>query len=224
MMLSLTLRRGALLLCSIALSVRIHAQAPLRDDDIAAAIKSGQGGKFDGLIAHCFAAASFGASMTAGLDGKPQPVGVIQLLLTASTGRIARQAAEAKRLYRPFSSDALSPDLREWHVYVEALPNEPTRGASVQYAPTVQQIVLRSRATTLPVALPQDFQSEPVTWGNLAGGTISSNHAIARFDWKDVATIPRGDLEIVLVTDAGERTCRISEKDRLQVLSVVAAK
>jgi len=61
------------------------------------------------------------------------------------------------------------------------------------------------------------FSAEPVEWSNLLGGEVTNNAASARFAPDDVRGLPAGDFDIVLVTTAGERVCKIKTDERARL-------
>ena len=64
------------------------------------------------------------------------------------------------------------------------------------------------------VAQPDEFQTERVTWPGIAGGKGQPNRALARFPIGTVRELPAGEFDIVLITEAGERRCKVGAKDR----------
>ena len=47
---------------------------------------------------------------------------------------------------------------------------------------------------------------------------LQGNSAIATFSADDVKELPAGDFDVVIVTQAGERRCKVSAKDRTKIL------
>lgn len=48
--------------------------------------------------------------------------------------------------------------------------------------------------------------------------SIQGNQAVAVFHLNQVKELPPGDVDIVLVTEAGERRCKIGTKDRAKLI------
>jgi hypothetical protein len=55
---------------------------------------------------------------------------------------------------------------------------------------------------------------EPVEWSNLMGGQMDANRAVAELDPASIRELPAGEFDIVLVTTAGERRCKVGLDDR----------
>jgi hypothetical protein len=64
------------------------------------------------------------------------------------------------------------------------------------------------------VLQPSNVTTEQVEWANLLGGKVISNKAYATFPLEAAKGLPPGEVDIVVVTEAGERRCKIGNKDR----------
>ena len=136
-----------------------------------------------------------------------------------NAGRIAFLAADAKRLYNPFSKDNIPESLLVPGVFVAVDPADPVRSGNVyNIPPVVENVVLRSKNNKEAVARPEKFETEPVMWSNLLGGKVESNRALAMFTPTAIAELPAGDVDVVVVTKAGERSCKIDAAARARVL------
>jgi hypothetical protein len=54
---------------------------------------------------------------------------------------------------------------------------------------------------------PTEFKTEPVEWPNIAGRTLQGNRARAKFQIGQMMELTAGELEVAVVTPAGERAC-----------------
>jgi hypothetical protein len=212
-------KRLALIACvTLVCSTAVSGQQPLDDAAVAAAIRAGETKKYDHLISDCIATAGFGANMSASIAGGIQPVGGFTVIVSRAPGRIAFMAADGKRLYQPLMVAAVPAVMRESAtVYVTAVPQAPNASkTSYDVASPIERIVLKAKGGAA-VAQPENVDLTPVEWKNLLGGTIQGNSAVATFKVGDVKELPAGDVDIVLITQAGERRCKIGGKDRLKL-------
>lgn len=193
----------------------------LNDAAVEAAIKAATAKKYAWDIpgtAFCSAGVGFGGNFAASMAGGVQPTGNYSVLLARAAGRVGFAAQQAKRLYKKFGPADVTQDLRDDSVVSVILePNKPTlRQNTYDVASPLEHMVIRTKGT--PTALqPTGFAITPVEWGNLMGGRVQGTNATATFPLGAVRELPPGDLEIVLVTQAGERKCKISAKDRAKV-------
>jgi hypothetical protein len=198
----------------------------LSDQDIAAAIAQGQAGKT--LEKTCKASGVNGFDVT----------------IEGPTGRIMRAAKEAKRRHRAFTPADVSSDIAGPYVTVIArrdqtlsavnsapqIPGAPIGVVANPYADLASfknatDLVLRSRGSSAPVVLkpvrPITYSREPdgnyFVWtdGPQYVGPSPGADMIAWFDLAAFQAIPTRDAEaVIFVTDAGERRCKISDKER----------
>lgn len=189
---------------------------PLDDAAILAAIRAGESGKIDRLTSDCVAKPGMGEGMGRALGGGVQPTGKFDVISSTNAGRIAHLAAEGKRLYKPLKHADVPETLRgSLKFYVIAIPQKPY----AEYVPSpIQHIVLKSKTAPSAVVQPEHVDKEAVEWGNLMGGKIQGNQAVATFDISHVKELPAGDIDVVLVTEAGERRCKVGAKDRAKIL------
>jgi hypothetical protein len=85
----------------------------LNDESVAAAIRAGQNKKYADLISFCVATSGFSESLGAGMTGGIQPTGSFDVVVSLAPGRIAFAAADAKRLYKPFTVADVPADMRD---------------------------------------------------------------------------------------------------------------
>lgn len=207
---------------ALLVSVTASAQGPLTDDAVAAAIKAGEARKFNQLVSDCVAGIGFGGSLAsgiaAGLGDNLQPTGSFNVVVSRNEGRIAYMAANAKRLYKTVTVAQITSDLREPAVFVTVDPQDPSRsGSTFKVAAPVERVVLKSKVNEDIVAQPTAFETEPVEWKNLLGATFTGTRALARFAEADVRELPAGDFDVVVVTTAGERRCKVGKDDRVRL-------
>jgi hypothetical protein len=81
----------------------------------------------------------------------------------------------------------------------------------------IERVVLKSKSNPNAVAQPTHLEFAPQAWSNLLGGTVQANSAWATFQLSDVRELPPGDFDVVVVTQAGERRCKVGTKDRAKL-------
>jgi len=201
--------------CVFALVVAVQANTQQLDDAaIIGAMKAGQAKKYDHLVSECLAIPGFGAHFAA--EGFVQPLGNYTITFATASGRIASMAAEAKRLYKPFAVADVPAEIRSGQtVYVEAVPAKPTSSSNnVHVAPPIERIVLKSKSDPNAVVQPRHVEIFPIEWSNLLGGKVAGTAAVATFAFAEVRELPPGEFDMVLITTAGERRCKVGSKDR----------
>lgn len=199
------------------------AQAPAADAAIESAIKAGATRKYKHLISDCYATAGFGAGLAGAMVGGANRNGALNITVATNLGRIAFLAAEAKRFYKPFAAADVPADLREPGIYVWVEPDEPSgsRG-ELRFAPVIEHVVLKSKADDTRVMQPLHVELEPVEWKNMLGATIEGNRASASFPAHTFQEMPPGDVDVAVVTQAGERRCKIGTSDRARLAKLLS--
>ena len=188
------------------------------ESDIQAAISAGQNKKTKDLFFDCTAGAGFGQNFAAGMAGGIQYTGSFTVYTANNLGRVAFIAFDAKRLYKPFSIDMISDDLKQPGIYVWIEPDKPTASGNTYSVPAmIETVVLRSKQTPARFIRTASLETETVEWSNLLGGKVSSNRASARFDYGEFRELPMGDIDVVVVTPAGERKCGLSVNERVKL-------
>lgn len=191
----------------------------LSDAEVNAAIAAGQNKKFDHLIASCSAHADFATVFNGNMAGGVQPTGAYQVTIATPSGQIAYLAASAKRLYKKFGIADVTEDMRAPGLVVLAEPNAPSRdNKTTTIASPLEALVLKSKIKPDAVAQPTGLMTEPVEWTNLVGGKVNGTRGTAHFELGDVKALPTGDFDVVLVTQAGERRCKVGANDRAKLL------
>jgi hypothetical protein len=211
-------RAGALLCCLlIGSSAAAQTLTPQQIED---AIAAGRNKKERQLVFTCPAVIGFGAMFRGEKAGINQ-TGAYAVTVSLPTGRIAQLSAAAERFYKHLEPDAVPADLRTMAVIVTAEPGEPivssapTRSASV--AAPIQQMVIRDFPWRHDIVRPDTLKLDPVQWSNVLGTTVNATRAEARFPLGAVRELTTGELEIILVTTAGERSCSMPERDRKRI-------
>ena len=210
---------AVVLMSAIVLAMPASAQS-LSPEEINQAIVAGQSGKHRQLVLTCQAVIGFREIFKgekAGLDF----TGSYEVHLSPTTGRIALLAAEAKRFYKPFSIAQVPDELKVSDAVMTAEPAAPelsstTRG-SISVAAAIELLVIKAWPNRKLVVKPTAFTTEPIEWPNVAGQTVRANRARARFRLGEIVELPPGDLELAVVTPAGERTCIVPSRDRRRV-------
>lgn len=190
----------------------------LSDADVDAAIKAGVRKKHSHLLSTCSARPGIGASIAGEFAGDVHYTGGYDVVVSTNAGRIASLAAEAKRLYKRFTRADVGEELLSPAVFVIADPEQPSHlKSSLKVPAPIERIVLRSKVRDNMVAQPQAIAIEQVTWPHLRGGAISGTRALARFPMASVQEFPPGDFDVVLITTAGERRCKVGASDRARL-------
>lgn len=198
--------------------------SPLSDRDVAAAIEAGERRRHAPLIASCVAGAGGLEQAGANLAGGLHETGGYTVTLTGAPGRIALQAAEGRRLYKPITVSDVGPDLREPGMFLTVTPQSPYRATAftIRVAAPIETVVLRDGSGNI-LQLPEPTVT-PVSWTNLFGATYDSTVVVSRIPTEVFRAMPDDDMEIIVVTRAGERRCQIDRADRSRVMRVVATR
>jgi hypothetical protein len=99
-------------------------------------------------------------------------------------------------------------------VFVEADPHQPAANSSYGVS-AIEHVVLKSQNGI--VVQPDDFKAERVEWGVAQGLKAAPNRALVRFPVGGVRELPAGDFDVVLVTQGGERRCKVGAGDRARL-------
>jgi hypothetical protein len=199
----------ALVMCSAAAA---DAQ-PLTPQQVEAAIEAGQGGRERQLSSRCQATAGFLDRVLVGPDFHPDAEH-FHISFSLTPGRIAALAAAARRLYKPFTPSDVPVPLRTLAVFVEADPHQPAASSSYIVS-AIEHVVLKAQNGV--VVQPDDFKTERVGWGVAQGTRLPPNRAFARFPVGSVRELPAGEFDVVLVTQGGERRCKVGASDRARL-------
>jgi hypothetical protein len=214
----------ALLVAVAALALQLNSQTAngqvLTDADLNSAIAAGASKKYDHLVVECVASTGMKGGFKAGFGKDVETLTPFDVTVAGNAGQVALLAANAKRLYKPFTIADVPEELRNSPaVYVVANPRRP--GAlfgRVVAATPIERIVLKSQTQPAVVIEPASFEEEPVTFNGPKGGTIESTRGHATFPLAAVKALPSGNVEIVIVTADAERKCHIDDGERKRLL------
>jgi hypothetical protein len=208
--------RSALIVAVVvAASAPISAQ--LVADDVIYALEAGRTNKFTHLVFSCKASPGMGQNMATALLSGQVLTGSFTVTMSGPMGRIATASREAARLYQTFArSDVEMKELSTAGFFVAVEPHAPNPDNNVVHvAAPIQTVVLKAKKAG-DVAQPLGIEITPGQFTNLVGGTVHVNRALARFPQAWVQALP-GDIEVVVVTTAGERKCSIGQRQREQL-------
>jgi hypothetical protein len=129
-------------------------------------------------------------------------------------GRVAQAAADASSKYQPFSADQITSEMTAPVLEIRAVPGKPKLYSSgwELTAPATHMVLRRKGADS--VVQPKEITTFPWGWTNAVGGKFEGRGVFAKFD---LASVPPGDLEIVVVTERYERVITIKAKDRSKI-------
>jgi hypothetical protein len=187
-----------LLIPAVAIFWAVSAPAfgqPLAAQEIDAAIEAGQTGKADQLVSRCHATAGFLDRIE--LDENFHPKAEhFHVAFYLTPWRIALLSADAKRLYKPYQRSQVPQMWRTLGAYVEAYPHDSR-------SPDIEHVVLKARNN---VVQPEGVKNQ-------------DEGVFVRFPLAGTRELPSGDFDIVLITKAGERRCKVGAKDRARIFS-----
>lgn len=179
--------------------------------EIDAAIKAGLAGKK--LSAECGA--------RGGMMSAFDPLGgFFDVYVEGPVGRIMRTAGEAKKKYQPFTEADVTEEMLAPTLSLVATPQAPTfsGGSWTRTAPADHVVLKRKDAkgdNPADVLQPTSHEFLPATWSNAIGGKWECQGIAATFDLAAFKAMSGDEIDIVVVTGAGERRCKIGKKDRI---------
>ena len=210
-----------LVIACLAVSTDTAGQS-LTADEIDKAIQAGQTGKHKQLIATCQAVIGFREAFSAEKLGL-QFTGSYEVNLSQTVGQIALLSAAARRFYKPFMVEQVPDNLKTVGVVMTAEPSLPSESSttpgSISVAAPIEMMVIKAWPNRTLVAKPIEFTTEPIEWPKVAGQTVRANRARAEFRLGEIRELTQGQLEVAVVTPAGERTCILSSRDRARVFA-----
>jgi hypothetical protein len=177
-------------------------------------------------IVECYAGATF-------MD-MSDTNGGFTVVVEGPVGRIGRAAAEAKKMYKPFTITDVTDEMAADIITVTATPSAPTFGpthlafskidnGNPQWhnAPLGKHAVIKTKpkkGETPMILQPMDVTLVPTSWSNAMGGTFAGQGVLALFDVAAFRALPPGDLDIAIISDIeAERRCKIGKNDVLKV-------
>jgi len=170
--------------------------------------QAAKNGKEDQLVSRCHATASSLDRLLVGPGGHPE-YEHYHVTVAKTAGQIALFLAQARRLYRNGEAE-LTDRMKTDAVFVNAEPHQPSSGSAPA---AIEHVVLLSKNSGAAVQ-PLELQLTPVAWGIDIGARARPNAASARFELRQVRELPAGEFDVVLVTQYGERRCKVGAKDR----------
>lgn len=165
-------------------------------------------GKEDQLVSRCHATSSALDRFLIGPGGHPE-YEHFHVTVAKTAGQIALFLAQARRLYRDGEAE-LTERMKIDAVFVNAEPHQPSSGSAPA---AIEHVVLLSKNSGAAVQ-PLELKLDPVVWGMAVGARARPNSASARFELRQVRELPAGDFDVVLITQFGERRCKVGAKDR----------
>lgn len=139
--------------------------------------------------------------------------GGFNIAVRGPENRIAFAAAFAAGQYRPFTVADVTADMLAPTITILAVPKPPVVRpyGGLMVTPPATNLVINAKSG---IVQPKAFTHAPMAWTNALGGTFSGVGIQAEFD---PATLPTGDLEIVVATHDGGRRYTVKAKDRAKV-------
>ena len=171
------------------------------------------------FVSSCTAKPAFGEAFHNALRVGPDVSGRYRVHVTTTTGYLALAAQQAKRTYQPFEPSAA--DLEPW-LWVVVVPEDPyLSNGTLTITPPAEVVVLRSKtkADDPPVLQATTSTTDQIVWQNLLGATFTGTVVTLQFDPDDaMSLLSVADVDVVIVTTAGERRCKIGKGDRRNLL------
>ena len=98
--------------------------------------------------------------------------------------------------------------------WIEPQEDSAAVDGTIDLAASISHVVIRPEDREEGVVQPLTFETEPVEFSNLFGAQFTSTRALATFpaEAAPVASEDR-DLEVVVITPAGERKCNVDNVD-----------
>jgi hypothetical protein len=177
--------------------------------DAAIAIGQGRGAGFIGTPT-CWAHTAFMdfSAMNGGYD----------VAVVGPMGRVALAAQDAKKKYLPFARGNVTDDMRRMTLSVAIDPQPPSFTSGVwHHSAPATHVVVKLKGREDVVAQPLNVQLVDRSWNNAFGATFTSRGAVATFPAAAFMLMPPGDIDIVVITDYGERRCKIGKKERANI-------
>jgi hypothetical protein len=110
--------------------------------------------------------------------------------------------------------------MRDNTLEVVAVPQTPEYnnvGHFWDMARAATHAVIKDHAGAPAVLQPLSTDLVPAEWHNMMGGTLTGQGIVARFDLAAFKALPWKDVELVIITSKGEKSCTLSEKDRAPI-------
>ena len=206
-----------------------EALPQLSDAEIEKAIRAGQANEFDDLISDCTASPDFGEFFnleTALSISGDLPLGLFEVVTSGNAGRIAFLAAQARRMDESFTIDNVSDEVREITIFVVVNPRDPdvrlkppnyTLHWDYHLFPSpIRRILLRSKEKPETELAPRHIEIEAVEVKK-GGKSWPATRAVATFSLEAARLLTPREVDVVLITQGGERRCKIGRNDRARL-------
>lgn len=156
---------------------------------------------------------------TAGIMESTEWRGSFNILARGPIAQIMHLSREGKREYKPITGATLPDDFRNRRLYVWVVPQRPSlsRRTWQQTAPAASLVLKRKDSSgdnPADILHPVTSEHLPFSWSNALGAKFEGQGIFATFDFDAFQAMPGTELDFVVVTDAGERRCKIGAKDR----------
>jgi hypothetical protein len=131
---------------------------------------------------------------------------------------VTAAAAEKKKAYQPFGNADVTDAMKERRLHVIASPFAPSfSNRNWHFSPLAERIVLKRKDTTgenpADVLQPIEVTPVPASWSNAMGAKWEGQGMLAHFDFDAFQAMP-GEIDVVVITNHGERRCKIGLKDK----------
>lgn len=126
-------------------------------------------------------------------------------------------AAERKAKYMdPPPPSEITDDLRiqVLRLWLEPQGDSAAVDGTIDLAASINHVVIRPEDRDEGVVQPLSFETEPVKFSNLFGAQFTSTRGLSTFSAEGaLAASEDRDLEVVVITPAGERRCNVDNDD-----------
>ena len=189
----------------------------LTDSEVQAALDIGlDGDEIKKVRRYCDARAGFGETLGGSLfNSGTTSLGQFRVTMSSNIGEIALIAYEKKRRYQPVGLEDVPAELREPAAFVSIAPlGDSAADGQIDLPSLIEHVIARPQGDEYGAVQPLSIQTNPTYLQNLLGAQIAANTAIVSFPAQAIYEIAENDdVEIVVITAAGERKCDINDDD-----------
>ena len=189
----------------------------LTDSEVQAALAIGlDGDEIRKVRRYCDARAGFGEILGKSLVSMgTTTLGRFRATMSSNIGEIALIAYERKRKYQPVGLEDVPAELREPAAFVTIAPlGDSAADGQLDLPSLIEHVIVRPQGDKDGAVQPLSIQTNPTYLQNLLGAVIAANTAIVSFPAEAIYEIAQNDdVEIVVITAAGERKCDINDDD-----------
>jgi hypothetical protein len=235
-------RRSRIILAALYLFAAPLRGQDLDDEAIARALKAGIDNRFGSWTAECRAEASRSAKRAA--SGLIRRTGSYDVVVSTNLGAVALVAHQAKERGQTLGVSDVPAWVLNAAVYVFVEPRKPPRdwGAAssgripiVEVPSSIAEVVLSSKVSPVSVLskpetlVTADASFSESSWlesqlpyqlgsdGRPRPMVFKNGRARVTFLIESLSALPAGDIDIVIVTNDGERRCSIRAGDRVRL-------